>query len=119
MPEVVARKLATFTTAPRPKRIPFGLSSHTCPLAVRWPKIDDGWLPVTRFKAVDEAFGCWNLTVSALPIENEFQFSTALLVLCWISVVWALGVLTVTWPDPTDKPAGAADAGGMSVPPTT
>ena len=58
------------------------------------------------------------MTLSLLPIENEFQFRIALPVDCWISVLCAVGLLIVAWPLTTVPPAGSAFA-GVTIPATT
>ena len=67
----------TSTWAVRPKRMPFGLSSTTCPLAVIWPKMAEGSGPSTRLSVIELLLGCWKRTVSPAATLNERQSMAA------------------------------------------
>ena len=99
----------TFTWAPCPNRMPFGLIKYTCPLALRWPSI---WLPLVskmRFTAIAPAVGCTKLTVSCAPMLKLFQFNARFWLDCVIVVV-APDVAMLPTPDASCPPAGAASA---------
>ena len=57
IPMVEATSPPTFTWAPWPNRMPFGLIRKTWPLEFRLPMITDASAPSTRFSATDDALG--------------------------------------------------------------
>ena len=77
---------ATSTRAPWPNSTPFGFNSHTRPLLLRLPRIDDGSLPMTRLSTWLEAFACSKRTALPAPIEKLFQLMIALGELFTVSV---------------------------------
>jgi len=105
---------ATSTRAPWPNSTPFGFNSHTWPLLLRLPRIDDGSLPVTRLSTLLLGPICWKRTALAAPIENVFQLMIAfgeLVTLNVLPAVWA-----VTCPLTTFMPVGSTCARRSAAP---
>ena len=112
---VLATRPATSTRAPAPNSTPWGLSSHTCPLLDRLPRMCDGFWPTTRFSTLLLADGCTKRTASCAPMENCCQFSNAPALL--VTVSWRPWVCTVAWPCTTCRPAGSTGPAACSAPP--
>src|SRR5579864_6823117 len=104
MSDVVAIRPATSTCAPAPKNTPAGLTIHTWPFALRFPRIWLGFPPLTRLSATEEAPGCTNCTVEPAGIPKALQPMIALLVLWVMTDLVGVGVLSVAPPDCTWKP---------------
>ena len=79
---VVATRTPTFTCALLPNSTPLGLSKKTLPVAFSFPKMSDGWLPVTRLSATPP-LGCTKLTLAALPMLKLSQLAIRR---CWLCV---------------------------------
>ena len=58
----------TFTTAPLPKKMPYGFAMTIFPLDVSVPKICDGFGAVTRFSVSERVLGWMKFTRSAPPM---------------------------------------------------
>ena len=108
---VVATSPPTSTLAFGPNRMPFGLTSQTCPLAVSRPMMAEGSGPVTRLRVMELASGCWKLVCSPSAMPKRFQSITAFGV-DWMTssrpgpVDWMTALPSVTTP-----PSGLAKAG--------
>src|ERR1700744_2055100 len=109
MPSVDATRPCTFTDAPLPNRMPFGLTRNTWPLARRLPRMVDGPEPVTRFSATELASGCTNTTDSPLPMLKFCQLMAAFW-LPWVTVTLEPLVLIVAEPADPVPPVGLASA---------
>ena len=78
MPSVEATKPPPTLTVPVPvMAMPLGLIRKTTPVALSWPAMVEGVLPVTRFRIAELTFGWLMLTVLGWPIEKEFQLTIA------------------------------------------
>ena len=108
---VLATRPPTSTCAVRPKRMPLGLSSTTCPLALMRPKMADGSWPSTRLSVTALELGCTNCTVSCAPTLNERQSMAARWLDC-VMVVCAPCCWICAWPVVTRPASGAACASG-------
>ena len=93
--------------------MPFGLVKKICPFAVRWPKISDGLLPVTRLSAIAEELGWLKLTQALEPIEKLCQLRIAELVLC-VTCMFDPEVEMLAAPAATDPPVGSMFAAGSA-----
>src|ERR1700683_5115693 len=108
---VEATRPPMLTTAPFPKRMPFGLIRYTCPLALRWPKICVPLVSKILLIAMASAEGCRKSTVSCGAMLNVFQSSERFVLVWWMVVVrpdWEM----VPAPEMICPPLGAACATG-------
>src|SRR5450756_2458230 len=104
---VEATKPPTLIDAPRPNRMPFGLTRNTLPLAVKLPRMLEGSAPSTRLSATELLFGCTNRTDSPAAILKLCQLSAAFCV-DWLMTVLPAPVLMLAAPAATTPPAGSA-----------
>src|SRR5689334_22567007 len=107
--DVVATKPPTLTDAPGPNSTPFGLTSHTCPLAARLPWMSEAPGPWTRLSVMALRLGCWNWTLSPLPTEKLCQLTIALAD-DWVTVVAPPDWEMPAWPAATVPCCGPAVA---------
>src|SRR5438552_12435084 len=114
MLRVVARRLPTFTWAPAPKMMPFGLIRKIRPLASNCPRICEVSPPTTRLRATALEPGWMNRTSPLEPMLNPVQLMIALGV-PW--VIWRVlpSWLTVAEPPTIWAPWGSAHARGVAV----
>src|SRR6185436_5899780 len=107
IPRVEATSPPTFTCAPCPNRMPFGLMRKTLPFADRLPRMLDGSGPSTRLRATELLPGCTNWTASVLPMLNDCQLIAAFW-LDWLIVVLPGVTAIFAVPADTAPPTGSA-----------
>src|SRR4051812_35829008 len=73
----------------------------------------EGADPVTRFRSVEAAEGCWMLTAPPWPTEKPCQFTTAPAVDCCIVKVDGV-CAKLTEPAATEEPVGSSVAEARS-----
>src|SRR5207244_9069925 len=114
MLRVVARKLPTFTWAPAPKMMPFGLIRKIRPLASNCPRSCEVSPPTTRLRAMAVEPGWMNRTSSLEPMLNPVQLMMAL------GVPWVIWRVVPAWLNVAEPPTiwapwGSALARGVAV----
>src|SRR5450631_4286323 len=107
MLRVDATSPPTFTCAPAPKRMPFGLTRNTLPFADRLPRMLEGSAPSTRLSATELLLGCANCTASADPMLKPCQLIAAFW-LVWVIVVLPGVEAMLALPADTAPPMGRA-----------
>jgi hypothetical protein len=75
-------------------------------LASRLPLIVEVPVPVTRLSAMEDASGCWKVTLPPAPMEKSCQLMIALLLFCTTNVLAKLEVLIEAEPAATVPPDG-------------
>jgi hypothetical protein len=88
--------------------MPLLLIRKTWPVALIWPKMLDGSLPMTRLSVDDVALGCRKLTFSPLPTLNVCQLMMPLSEVCVMLSEPLAGAPMVTLPEVTWPPVGSA-----------
>src|ERR1700690_611178 len=107
MLSVDASNPPTFTCAPWPNRMPFGLIRNTLPLADRLPRMLEGSEPTTRLSATELLLGCTNWTASPCPMLKLCQL-IATFWLDWLIVVVPTPLVMLALPADTAPPVGPA-----------
>src|SRR5580692_4314314 len=102
---VEAMRPPTFTSAPLPKMIPFGLIKYTWPLASKCPRISLPLLLEMRLTATADADGCRKSTVACEPMLKLSQSIATSALDCLMSVVLPTWVM-LALPDTTFPPSG-------------